>query len=289
MPKVVTGLELHFWDVATGQAKPAVRVKGDNDHRAQVVFDPSGRVAAVGGLMTPVTVVEIATGKELAVLDGELQGVVGLALRTAARRWSWSARSAPCSAGTSKPARSKHRSAPGLATLPGLQDTPGHGNLRLPIDRLLYGVALDATGTLLATVAPGGSVELWDLTTGQPRGTWKPGMSVAALALSADGKTVAVALLNQNFWPEVQLWNVATGQKRLLLSGCVGVDLLVFSPDGQRLAVGTGADLQVCRVADGGAVPHAHWSGHYTGACFRADGRALFALGTGIYLWDLPP
>jgi WD40 repeat protein len=282
-------LDLHFWDLATGRAKPTVRVKGYSDYSrpAQVVFDPSGRFVAVGGKVAAVTLVEVATGKQLAVFDGDLSSVVALAFADggqtlvvvrdfgAVQRWDLATRQVKGAIRLPLSRRLDAKVRQVTATF------------ALPADRLRHGVAVDAVGTLLAVATPDGSVELWDLTTGRQRAQWTYGIGipVTALALSADGTTVAVALQGHG----VHLWELATDRKRRLVpDDRESATTLVFAPDGKRLAVGTWYGLYVYAVADGTRL--AHWSGGFSTVCFSADGRSLFALGGGmIRMWELPP
>jgi WD40 repeat protein len=283
-------LNLQFWDTPRGQAGPRIPVPGhcDEYRPLRIAFDLAGRLLAVGGKQAPVTLVDMTTGEQRAVLDAELQDVAALAfadggrtlvvVRTFGVVQRWDVATSRVQAPLEVPIGRR---------LTGTKVRRATATFVLPGDLLLGQWALDGSGTLLATATSDGNVELWDLTTGLRRDTWATGAQVVGLTVSADGKTVAVAQIDKNHCTEIHLWDVAAGQKRLLPAVIADVSWLAFSPDAKRLAVASSMDLQVCRVADGKTV--SYWAGRFPAGCFRADGRVLFALGQEIWLWELPP
>jgi eukaryotic-like serine/threonine-protein kinase len=108
-----------------------------------------------------------------------------------------------------------------------------------------------------------GPVELllWNTDTGRPFASidWPPG-NICGLALSPDGRTLAVAgceeELGQDFTGIVRLWDVPTGKILLSHRGrCPSYESAAFSQDGKTLAVGegggglTGCDVELWDVS----------------------------------------
>jgi len=93
----------------------------------------------------------------------------------------------------------------------------------------LLDLSFSGDGKLLASVAQDdATVRLWEPATGQSAGVIKGAGGGLALALSADGKTLAA---------RGKLWNVASGKPTADLHGHRGlVTAMAFSPDGKVLA-----------------------------------------------------
>jgi WD40 repeat protein len=103
-----------------------------------------------------------------------------------------------------------------------------------------------------------GIVRLWDVATGQELATLKAHQgkdSVTALAITADGKTLASAIGNYRplpgyqveGWGEVKLWDLPSGRAWATIKGLKAPpSSLAFTPDGKILAtVGHRGDLKL--------------------------------------------
>jgi WD40 repeat protein len=90
----------------------------------------------------------------------------------------------------------------------------------------------------LITSGDDGMVCMRNAGTGQPRKTFRVGeLSVAAMAVSPNGKTIAIACGEGR---EASVWSVTTGKCLARFKGHKQiVSALAFSPDGKVLAVGT--------------------------------------------------
>lgn len=93
-------------------------------------------------------------------------------------------------------------------------------------------------GHTLATANYGGSaVATWDVASGRLLDDFDVGASVASLAISLDGRALAVGSAQG-----VRLWDLATRQYRLTLPTGSSANV-TFSPDGRTLAVTTGGSV----------------------------------------------
>lgn len=105
----------------------------------------------------------------------------------------------------------------------------------------LWALAIDSTGTRLASGGADKVVRLWDLARRQPLRQWDVGDRVRALAFTPGDNHLVTAGMKQ----PIRLWNASDG---LLLKsmdeGAVGVLSLSVSPDGRFLASG-GMDMRV--------------------------------------------
>jgi WD40 repeat protein len=152
--------------------------------------------------------------------------------------------------------------------------------------------AFSANGGLLVTSNGHGTVRVWDVTgrrpAGPPMGSYH---TVTGLALSPDGKTLAVA------GSGVQLWQTGTGQRigaTLPSAGNGRYRAVAFSPDGTMLATlgadGTARIWDVATQQPDGAAMTVDGPGTTGGAvAFSPDGRTLATAGASgqVELWSL--
>lgn len=129
----------------------------------------------------------------------------------------------------------------------------------------IFGVATSRDGSIIASLARGGQLRIWDRSGTQIRVLGAAGNSVA---LSSDGKLVAASVRHalpqqgRNGIPEprmsvpgVEIWNVQTGKLLRSMSDVTsdvyGIYSVTFSPDGRLLAGMAKDGLYVWDVATG--------------------------------------
>jgi RNA polymerase sigma factor (sigma-70 family) len=130
------------------------------------------------------------------------------------------------------------------------------------------------------------NVRLWDLATGNRLRDWKT-PSLRCLVFSPDGKTLA----GSPYDSPIYLWDPATGAKRHELKGHRGwVNALAFSPDGKQLASCSGENnlVRLWDVAAGRQVRQLKGEGRQVVAvAWSPDGKTVAGGGNNtLYLWD---
>ncbi|MEA5535736.1 WD40 repeat domain-containing serine/threonine protein kinase, partial [Crocosphaera sp. XPORK-15E] len=98
-------------------------------------------------------------------------------------------------------------------------------------------VALTPDGKQLITYGSGGSIKVWNLTTGELFRTLEDHSdSVNSVAMSADGRTIVSGSWDKT----IKVWNLATGELLRTLEGhSVGVSSVAISADGQTVVSGS--------------------------------------------------
>jgi RNA polymerase sigma factor (sigma-70 family) len=218
------------WDVTGDVAR--LRWTGKVGQPIAVTFSPDGQRLAAAGWDSAVHVWDVATGKELAASRpvGHTTWVHTVALlpdRKTLVSASADGQVIVWDAASGKPLRQGH--------VPGTR---------------AWCLAVSPDGKALAVGCHDQTVQLWDIGTLKPTGTFKADGSVHGLAFSPDGRHLAVVCGDE---PDLRsarevkgdgagVWDVATGQRLLRLDGHEGaVKTVAYSPDGKTIATG-GAD-----------------------------------------------
>ena len=110
-----------------------------------------------------------------------------------------------------------------------------------------FAVAFSNDGKMLAAGNYEGTMRLWDVESGQLRGSFKGHTdAIHSLAFSPDDKT----LLSGSADRTARLWDAVTGQELLTLKGHRSpVTRVAFAPDGKRLATAGGPELKLWLAA----------------------------------------
>jgi WD40 repeat protein len=119
------------------------------------------------------------------------------------------------------------------------------GSLRLRHAGWAAGALFSGDGKMLLTGNEDNAVRLWEVATGKPLGVLRAGdLGLQALALSADGKTLAAG-----GYRGIVLWDLpARKTLRTLKAG--SVQSLAFTPDGKTLVSGGAEHASAIRVWD---------------------------------------
>jgi WD40 repeat protein len=314
---------VQLWNTASQQvAGPALVPNGAEV--GALAFSPDGKLLATGGQDGAARLWDVATGSQVGstMATGDAVSVLtfgtgGTTLATAesdgaTELWdvatqaqTGAALTVPGSAGVSALAFSPGTDA--LATGNGngriqLWNPAGFHQQAAPLAVGPVGVAaaaaghtpaaFSADGRLLATSNGRGTVRVWDVTAKRPAGPPMPSYrTVTGLALSPDGKTLAVA------GSGVELWQTATGQRigaTLPPAGHGRYRAVAFSPDGTMLvtlgADGTARIWNVATDAPIGTPMTVDGSGLLAGAVgVSPDGRTLVTVSAAgqARLWSM--
>ncbi len=148
----------------------------------------------------------------------------------------------------------------------------------------IYSMHSSPDGKTLGTGFRDGTVELWDVTTGDLRRTFTAHSNrVSSMRFNPDGNILATGSWDGT----VRLWYVATGILRDTFEGEFSpVRNVSFSPDGSILAAGTNDGVRLWDVATG--TLRNTFVGHTT-AVFSPDGSILTTWGGSnkVSLWDV--
>jgi WD40 repeat protein len=152
----------------------------------------------------------------------------------------------------------------------------------------VHQMALDPTGTLLASASWDGTLRLWDAISGTE--IFRTSADVRDLRFSHDGLRLAGDTQGTN----LGIWRVASGNEHRMLSCNDGpkvnrLEECSISPDSRLLAVASADGTRLWRLADRaelGLVP----SGRTLSVAFSKDGSELITAGnSGLWRWHIPP
>ena len=286
--RVVTSssdLTARIWDVEPGSA---IAVLDGHDGVVNFAgFSPDGQRVVTASNDRTARVWNAASGRELAVLSG-FEGFVESARYSQDGRWVavasadgsmrvWSASLAPEIDGVRVPPSLSF----GLIHSQGQVDSAGS----------LSTYAIGPEARLVATATHGGTVRIWDLSSGQePLFMLATDGRIWTATFSPDGER----LLTGGDDGTVQIWDVESGREIAKHRRHAGfVTAAAFSPGGRMVATGGGElgrdtvilwDLPTGRVV--AELPH---NGLVFDISFSPDGRriATAAEFTGVRLWDV--
>jgi WD40 repeat protein/serine/threonine protein kinase len=250
------------WDARSGREvePPYDRHSGDV---ATVAYSPDGQWVASAGTDRAVRVWRATGRRDVAVLHGHTETVIGVAFAPNGRRLasiSCGSRLIPRGDGTVRVWDLDPD-----ATLPVLR---GHTNY-------VYPVAYSPDGRWLASGDWNGSLQLWDAATGEPCATLPHPGIVASLAFGPDGTWLVSASVADN---RLRIWDVASARVRKEIevpSG--GLRFVTVRPDGRRLAattnplIGDDTRFYVCDIESGKQV----YSSEGRALAYSPDGRWL--------------
>lgn len=198
-----------LWDLSKAKARAILKTSVFS-----LAYSPNGEILAAGAYMEGVTLWNPTDGKQLAQLHADF--------RESSIMFSPDGQTLACG---------------GSDGLVRLWDVTTHKERRLGKGAGTF-VGFTPDGQTLISGSYNGVVRLWDVSTGNKRGMRQASDSVSRMALTADGRTLALALLHKR---TLELWDVPTGRTRAILGGHLeSVDSLAFSPDGRTLAITTG-------------------------------------------------
>jgi len=141
---------------------------------------------------------------------------------------------------------------------------------------------LSGDGSLLAVVAAGGEVQVWDVRQHKQVLTVRDDDGVR-IDISRDGRRLVTASSQYG----VRVWDVGSGKARAL--GVVpGEKFAVFAPDGKRLAVIAPSEVTICDAKSLKCLPDTLAHREVVEYDFSADGtRMMTATDDDVRVWDI--
>jgi WD40 repeat protein len=253
-----TFFSTRLWNVATindfgtfdlSQFSKAIAFSPESERLATIAFDQKARLW------------DIATGKELAVLDGRHNFGMCVAFSPDGKRLAMGG-TYVCLWDT--------------ATGKEMAVLKGH-------DQLITSIAFSPDGTRLATGSDDNTARLWDAATGQELAVLKGHeKQVKSVAFSPDGTRLATGSWDNT----ARLWNASTGKELAVLKGHESfVWSVAFSPDGTRLATGSWHKTALWDTGTGKELAILEGSSIFA---FTPDGRRLATcVSDDVLLWNV--
>ena len=170
----------------------------------------------------------------------------------------------------------------------------------------IQALAVSSEGTRLVSGDDQGIIIVWDLPAGKELNRWQCKDWVRSLAISPDGKTVAVSQHRPGrdkivVPPSFHFWEIETGKMNVDLTKEItgGMSAVAYSPDGKRLAMcrgnieqeGPTGKVTLLDPSTGKKIRE-FTPGHSRGAndiAFHPDGKHLFSAGRDqlVKIWQL--
>jgi WD40 repeat protein len=307
------------------KASGCVVLQGHTDAVESLAFSPDGNLLAAAGEELDIRLWDVTTGKVRRVLKGHARGTINVAFhpdgtRLASGSYDRTARLWDVSTGRDtilyKGEKTRNDWFPVVAFAPDgksiafsyadpgsndyahveVRDLGTGATRRILKDQLGMRVLFRPDGRLLFVGGGSGSVALYAVATGDLNATLPGGGYITRLAVSPDGKTLAVC--HADTTKGAMLWDVAAAKFAGALrhpSPPGNVTSVAFSPDGKWLATGGslgGVDHRVMLWDPATRQPVATLQGHsalVAALAFSPDSKVLASgsLDRTIRLWDV--
>jgi RNA polymerase sigma factor (sigma-70 family) len=292
------GATLKFWDVATGRQEASLAITPLQGEHAAIMaldFSPDGRTLAMGCDDRTIRLRDVATRAEKLVLPRDyFPNTVTFSPDGATLAWAVSA------PGASGPKADETRYVVVLWDLAARRERASLSGHTKAVRRIVF----SPDGKMIVSASDDRTVRLWDASTGEERSRLPSPRYAYGLAISPDGRSIAMA--SGDFHASdtseehphgaglVSIWDVDARARRMSTAAhrdfATGV---AFSPDGRFLASSGQDDLiKIWDAATGEerAVLKGQET-HVYGLVFSPDGGTLASTGSGARLWrvdDLP-
>jgi RNA polymerase sigma factor (sigma-70 family) len=277
----VAGLDIFLLDAATG--REVRRLGGPILGSYAVAFAPDGRTLATGGRDALVRLWDVATGKEVRVMDGHKGQKPG-------EGWIACVAFSPDGKTLAEASRDGTVGLWDPATGKEERRLTGHAGR-------VWSVAWSPDGKTLATGGADRTVRLWDAATGKELSKLEGHeIDVEAVAWSPDGRLLA----SGDYRGKLRVWAAATGRAlhvldeqpgwRFRLNSHHDGRTLAFSPDGRLIAAGNWEAVQVWEATTGRErVRFVGHRGEVNALAFCPDGRTLVTGGFdgAALFWDV--
>jgi len=262
-----------IWDA--GKSLELFRLPGLTSTSSMLVFNPQGTMLATVDAKFNAHLWDVASGKVAQTLEGHSDFIRGFAFSPDGLLAATASQDGTLRLWDVKTGESKKKIV-----------TPSYGGLSMNL------VEFSRDGRQLVTAGTDGMARIWDVhcDSTQPRPI-AVGVAQAALALSSDGKLLAIGCLDGS----VRLVDMTATKILDRTPGWMGTTLYipVFSPDGTRLVTpGQGGTAQVWDTKTGSVIrvlKGPSRAGDVNAAKFSPDGRRLAtsSIGGGLQLWDM--